>query len=59
MWEKKAVPKSAKTGEEICDGPDTQMRPTIISLKINYCCRAVLAHTNLRKRRRRKKLGPV
>ena len=24
--------KNQKTGEEICDGPDSQLRPTLISL---------------------------
>ena len=33
VWEKKAVPKSTKTGEKICNGPDTQLHPTTIPLK--------------------------
>ena len=33
MREKKLLrTKNQKTGEEICDGPDTQLRPTLISL---------------------------
>ena len=34
--------KNQKTGEEICDGPDTQLRPTLMSLKVNHYCQVVL-----------------
>ena len=38
----KAVTKNQKTGEEICDGPDTELRPTLMSLKVNHYCQVVL-----------------
>ena len=34
--------KHKKTGEEICDGPDTQLRPTLMSLKVNHYCQVAL-----------------
>ena len=42
VLEKTPVPKNQETGEEICGGQDTQLRPTIMSLKINKCYRVVL-----------------
>ena len=38
----KAVTKNQKTEEEICDWQDSQLRPTLVSLKVNHYCQAVL-----------------